>query len=50
MRVYSIGKNGGLDTAERLQRQLVQYYVLVAATSGLRVGEHLQFFYLRTNS
>ena len=42
MQVYCIGKNGGLDTAERLQRQLVQHYVLVAATSGLRVGEQLQ--------
>ena len=25
MRLYCIGKNGGLDTAERLQRQLVQF-------------------------
>ncbi len=37
MRVYCIGKNGGLDTAERLQRQLVQHYVLTA-TSGLACG------------
>ena len=50
MQVYCIGKKGKLDTAERLQRQLVQQYVLVVATSGLRVGEHLQLFYLRTNS
>ena len=42
MLVYCIGKNGVLDTAERLQRQLVQHYVLIAATSGLRVGEQLQ--------
>jgi site-specific recombinase XerD len=42
MRMYCIGKKGGLDTAERLQRQLVQHYVLIAATSGLRVGEQLQ--------
>ena len=33
MRVYCNGKKGELDTAERLQRQLVQYYVLVAANS-----------------
>ena len=42
MQVYCIGENGGLDTAECLQRQLVQHYVLIAATSGLRVGEQLQ--------
>ena len=42
MQVYSIGKGRELDTVERLQRQLVQPYVLVAATSGLRVGEQLQ--------
>ena len=42
IRVYCNGKKGELDTAERLQRQLVQYYVLVAANSGLRVGEQLQ--------
>ena len=42
MQVYCIEKKGGLDTAERSQRQLVQHYVLVAATSGLRVGEQLQ--------
>ena len=40
--MYCNGKKGELDTAERLQRQLVQYYVLVAANSGLRVGEQLQ--------
>ena len=50
MRVYCNGKKGELDIAERLQRQLVQYYVLVAATSALRAGEQLQLFYLRTNS
>ena len=50
MQVYCNGKKGELDTAECLQRQLVQHYVLVAATSGLRVGEQLQLFYLRTNS
>ena len=42
IRVYCNGKKGELDTAERLQRQLVQYYVLVAANSRLRVGEQLQ--------
>ena len=41
MRLYSSGKKGE-DTSERLQRQLVQHCVLVAATSGLRVGEQLQ--------
>ena len=42
IRVYCNGKKGELDTAERLQHQLVQHCVIVAATSGPRVGEQLQ--------
>ena len=42
MRVYCNGKKGELDTVVRLQRQLVQCYVFVEATSGLRVREQPQ--------
>ena len=41
MRTYT-AKNNKLDDAELMTRKIVQHYVLIAANSGLRVGEQRQ--------
>jgi len=41
MRTYT-AKHNKLDDAELTVRKIVQHYVLIAANSGLRVGEQRQ--------
>jgi site-specific recombinase XerD len=42
MRVYCSKSNADIDEDERLLRNIVRYYILIAANSGLRVGEQRQ--------
>ncbi len=42
MRSYCAKSNKKIDDSERLIRQIVRYYMLIGANSGLRVGEQRQ--------
>lgn len=42
MRSYCAKKKNKLDDSELLIRQIVRHYILIAANSGLRVGEQMQ--------
>lgn len=42
MRSYCLRRKNGLDEQEWRTRQLVRYYVIIAAVTGLRVGEQRQ--------